>query len=64
MIKSIERIRNLGVYHNASIKPAGTKEFAAKNLIYGWNYSGKQLYLFAFLPKLKKRPPDRRLPKL
>ncbi|HHK2835199.1 TPA: AAA family ATPase [Pseudomonas aeruginosa] len=40
MIKSIERIRNLGVYHNY-IKPAGTKEFAAKNLIYGWNYSGK-----------------------
>lgn len=40
MLKSIEKIKRLGVYQNYA-KPAGTKDFAAKNLIYGWNYSGK-----------------------
>lgn len=40
MIKSIEKISGLGVYQNYN-KPAGTKEFGIKNLIYGWNYSGK-----------------------
>jgi wobble nucleotide-excising tRNase len=40
MLKSIEKIKKLGVYQNYT-KPAGTKEFSAKNLIYGWNYSGK-----------------------
>ncbi len=40
MLKSIEKIKKLGVYESYT-KPAGIKEFAAKNLIYGWNYSGK-----------------------
>ena len=40
MIRSIDKIKSLGVYQNYT-RPAGIKEFAAKNLIYGWNYSGK-----------------------
>ena len=40
MLKSIEKIKGLGVYQNYS-KPADTQEFGIKNLIYGWNYSGK-----------------------
>ncbi|WP_439884779.1 AAA family ATPase [Pseudomonas syringae] len=40
MIKSIQKIKGLGVYADYS-RPADTQEFASKNLIYGWNYSGK-----------------------
>lgn len=40
MLKSIDKIKGLGVYQSYS-KPAGTQEFGIKNLIYGWNYSGK-----------------------
>lgn len=40
MIKGIAKIKGLGVYENYT-KPAGTQEFGIKNLIYGWNYSGK-----------------------
>ena len=40
MLKSIEKITGLGVYQSY-IKPAGTQDFGIKNLIYGWNYSGK-----------------------
>jgi wobble nucleotide-excising tRNase len=40
MLKSIEKIKGLGVYHSY-IKPAGTQDFGIKNLIYGWNYAGK-----------------------
>jgi len=40
MIKGIARIKGIGVFENY-VKPADTKEFALKNLIYGWNYSGK-----------------------
>lgn len=40
MIKGITRIKGLGVYDNYT-KPTGTSEFGIKNLIYGWNYSGK-----------------------
>lgn len=40
MLKSIEKIKGLGVYQNYS-KPPGTQEFGIKNLIFGWNYSGK-----------------------
>ncbi|TGL55687.1 hypothetical protein EHQ61_00045 [Leptospira wolffii] len=40
MIKAIAKIKGLGVFQNYS-KPTGTKEFGVKNLIYGWNYSGK-----------------------
>jgi wobble nucleotide-excising tRNase len=58
MLKSIERIRKLGVYQTY-IKPAGTKDFASKNLIYGWNYSGKTTLsrLFATL-EAKSHHPD------
>ncbi|MGR2709546.1 hypothetical protein B7453_09685 [Pseudomonas sp. IB20] len=40
MIKGISKIKGLGVYDNYT-KPIGTQEFGIKNLIYGWNYSGK-----------------------
>lgn len=40
MLRSIEKIKGLGVYQNYN-KPAGIQEFGIKNLIYGWNYSGK-----------------------
>lgn len=55
MIKGITRIKGLGVYDNYT-KPAGTSEFGIKNLIYGWNYSGKTTLsrLFAQLESKKK----------
>lgn len=40
MIKGISKIKGLGVYGDYT-KPAGINEFGVKNLIYGWNYSGK-----------------------
>ncbi|HCU0834246.1 hypothetical protein FA342_03155 [Pseudomonas aeruginosa] len=40
MLKSIDKIKGLGIYQNYT-KPADTQEFGVKNLIYGWNYSGK-----------------------
>lgn len=40
MLKSFQRIKGLGVFADYS-PPAGTVEFGVKNLIYGWNYSGK-----------------------
>lgn len=55
MLKSIEKIKKLGIYQNY-IKPAGTKEFAAKNLIYGWNYSGKTT-LSRLFAKLEAKSP-------
>lgn len=50
MIKGITRIKGIGVFENYT-KPVDTKEFALKNLIYGWNYSGKTTLsrLFALL---------------
>lgn len=58
MLKSIEKIKRLGVYQNYS-KPADTLEFGIKNLIYGWNYSGKTTLsrLFAQL-EAKTANPD------
>lgn len=58
MLKSIEKIKGLGVYQNYS-KPADTQEFGIKNLIYGWNYSGKTTLsrLFAQL-EAKAANPD------
>ncbi|MDP3521027.1 MAG: AAA family ATPase [Hydrogenophaga sp.] len=58
MLKSIERIKGLGVYQTYS-KPAGTQDFGIKNLIYGWNYSGKTTLsrLFAQL-ETKSANPD------
>ena len=40
VIKGISKIKGLGVYENYT-KPAGMQDFGIKNLIYGWNYSGK-----------------------
>ncbi|MCQ4254564.1 AAA family ATPase [Stutzerimonas stutzeri] len=50
MIKGIQKIKGLGVYGDYA-RPAGTQDFAVKNLIYGWNYSGKTTLsrLFALL---------------
>jgi wobble nucleotide-excising tRNase len=58
MLKSIEKIKGLGVYHSYS-KPVGTQDFGIKNLIYGWNYSGKTTLsrLFAQL-ETKSANPD------
>lgn len=58
MIKSVDIINSFGVFNSYS-KPAGMQEFAAKNLIYGWNYSGKTTLsrLFAML-EAKELHPD------
>lgn len=58
MLRSIERIRKLGVYQ-ACAKPAGAKEFASKNLIYGWNYSGKTTLCRIFAKTEAKSPHPR-----
>ncbi len=42
MIKGIEKIANLGVFQNYT-KPPEIQDFADKNIIYGWNYSGKTM---------------------
>lgn len=57
MIKGIMKIKGLGVYENYT-KPIGTPEFGIKNLIYGWNYSGKTTLsrLFAQLEAKKPNP--------
>lgn len=55
MIKGISKIRNLGVYDNYT-KPAGIKEFGVKNLIYGWNYSGKTTLSRLFAQLESKTP--------
>lgn len=50
MIERINRIKGLGVY--ADYRPvAGMADFAMKNVVYGWNYSGKTTLsrLFAML---------------
>ncbi|MGJ3702676.1 AAA family ATPase [Variovorax sp. AFSI2.2] len=40
MFKGIKRIKRLGVFGDYS-QPSGTADFGVKNIIYGWNYSGK-----------------------
>lgn len=40
MIRSIQRLRGFGVFQDLR-KTNDLPEFAAKNIIYGWNYSGK-----------------------
>ena len=40
MLNAIEKIKKLGTYRDY-IKSADFNEFSIKNLIYGWNYSGK-----------------------
>src|SRR5690606_24545557 len=57
MLKSIEKIKGLGVYQSYN-KPAGTQDFGIKNLIYGWNYSGKTTFsrLFAQIENKSANP--------
>ena len=57
MITGITRIRGLGVYHDYA-RPAGMQDFSRKNLIYGWNYSGKTTLsrLFAQLESGAQNP--------
>ncbi|WP_208912364.1 AAA family ATPase [Paracidovorax avenae] len=52
MLKAIKKIKGLGVYSDYA-PPAGMAEFGVKNLIYGWNYSGKTTLsrLFAHLER-------------
>ncbi|MFM0213266.1 AAA family ATPase, partial [Paraburkholderia sediminicola] len=58
MIKAIAKIKGLGVYENY-VKPLGTQEFGVKNLIYGWNYSGKTTLSRLFAQLENKTPnPD------
>ena len=52
MIKRIQNITGLGIFQNYR-RDANLQEFTEKNLIYGWNYSGKTTLsrLFSFLEK-------------
>ncbi len=56
MLKKIQKIKNLGVFSDYS-RPAEMKDFAVKNIIYGWNYSGKTTIsrIFGLLENKKKR---------
>lgn len=40
LIRSIQRLRNFGVFDDFR-KTAALPDFGSKNIIYGWNYSGK-----------------------
>lgn len=57
LIKGIARIKGLGVFEDYT-KPNGTKEFGVKNIVYGWNYSGKTTLsrLFALLEHKTQNP--------
>jgi wobble nucleotide-excising tRNase len=57
MLKSIQKIKDLGVYNDYTL-PAGTDKFGIKNIIYGWNYSGKTTLsrLFALLEHKQGNP--------
>jgi len=59
MIKGIAKIQGLGVYENYT-KPADAQEFGVKNLIYGWNYSGKTTISRLFA-QLESRTPNQDL---
>ncbi len=39
MIQQIDHLRDFGIYRN--FQWGGLSVFAKRNLIYGWNYSGK-----------------------
>mgnify|MGYP000052721105 FL=1 len=41
MIKKIDRISDFGIYKTFAWDTGKVKEFNERNLIYGWNYSGK-----------------------
>jgi wobble nucleotide-excising tRNase len=57
MLKSFQRIKGLGVFADYA-PPVGMIEFGVKNLIYGWNYSGKTTLsrLVAMLEAKKLNP--------
>jgi len=57
VLKGIQKIKGLGVFANYT-QPASTAEFGVKNLIYGWNYSGKTTLsrLFGLLDAKKPNP--------
>lgn len=58
MIKGIRRIKGLGVFDDFT-PGADTSDFGSKNLIYGWNYSGKTtLSRLVSLLERKSLPPD------
>lgn len=58
MIKGVNRIRDFGVFSNYS-KPTITEPFADRNIIYGWNYSGKTtLSRLFYCLETKARHPD------
>lgn len=47
MLKSLKKIQSFGVYNNFS-SPADLSNFNDKNIIYGWNYSGKTTFSRVF----------------
>jgi len=53
MLKAIKKIKGLGVYGDYAPPVGAVAEFGIKNLIYGWNYSGKTSLsrLFAHLER-------------
>lgn len=55
MIKEIQRIKDLGVFANYT-RPAETETFVEKNIIYGWNYSGKTTLSRLFYVLETKKP--------
>ena len=40
MIKKLKKIKNFGVFSNYTCN-SDLRDFEEKNIIYGWNYSGK-----------------------
>lgn len=58
MIKRIQFIKNLGVFQNWK-RDGDLQDYNVKNIIYGWNYSGKTTLsrLFSFLQQ-KAIPPE------
>ena len=59
MIKRIKSIKNFGVFSNYRMD-GNTRDFNEKNIIYGWNYSGKTTFsrLFSFLDKDNEIPTE------
>ncbi|MFK5891874.1 MAG: AAA family ATPase [Pseudomonadota bacterium] len=55
MLKQIQKIKNLGVFKDYNC-PTAMEDFATKNIIYGWNYSGKTTFsrLFGLLESKKE----------
>ncbi|WP_256079803.1 AAA family ATPase [Massilia sp. YIM B04103] len=60
MLKRIQRVKGLGVFGDYAAG-AETSEFGVKNLIYGWNYSGKTT-LSRLVSTLERKAPPPDLP--